>query len=170
MLPYLKPALCLVFMLLIASCSNPGAEPPTEAANPSMIESEAPESETPTEEKVLTILYWQAPTLPGPYLAAGYKDRDAGAITLEPLAKYDPDGNLLPALAAQIPTVENGGVSPDLMSVAWNLERGLKRSDGSDMTAEDVVFTWRYCVDPGTGCTAESSFDGIASVQAGAGY
>ena len=34
------------------------------------------------------------------------------------------------------------------------------------MTAEDVVFTWRYCVDEDTGCTNESSFDGIASVQA----
>ena len=59
---------------------------------------------TTTEGKVLTILYWQAPTLPGPYLSGGTKDLDAGAITLEPLAKYDPDGNLVPALAAQIPT------------------------------------------------------------------
>ena len=52
---------------------------------------------------MLTILYWQAPSLPGPYLSAGTKDRDAGAITLEPLAKDDPDGDLVPALAAQIP-------------------------------------------------------------------
>ena len=39
-------------------------------------------------------------------------------------------------------------------------------SDGSDMSAEDVVFTWRYCSDVETGCTAESSFDGISSVEA----
>ena len=121
---------------------------------------------TTTEGKVLTILYWQAPTLPGPYLSGGTKDLDAGAITLEPLAKYDPDGNLVPALAAQIPTIENGGFSQDLMSITWKLKEGLKWSDGSDMTAEDVVFTWLYCVDEDTGCTAESSFDGIASVLA----
>jgi peptide/nickel transport system substrate-binding protein len=70
-----------------------------------------------SEEKVLTILYWQAPTVPGPYLSGGTKDRDAGAVTLEPLAKYDPDGNLLPALAAAIPTLENGGFSQDLTSI-----------------------------------------------------
>ena len=114
----------------------------------------------------MTILYWQAPTLPGPYLSSGTKDTDAGAVTLEPLAKYDPDGNLVPALAAQIPTLENGGVSQDSLSITWNLKQGLKWSDGSDVTAEDVVFTWRYCVDEDTGCTSESSFDGVASVEA----
>ena len=119
-----------------------------------------------TEEKVLTILYWQAPTLPGPYLSSGTKDSDAGAITLEPLARYDPDGNLTPALATEIPTLENGDFAQDLMSITWKLRRGLKWSDGRDVTADDVVFTWRYCVDVDTGCTAESAFDGVASVQA----
>ena len=69
------------------------------------------------EEKVLTILYWQAPSLPGPYLVAGNKDTDAGAVTLEPLASYDPDGELTPRLAAEIPTLENGGISEDVMSI-----------------------------------------------------
>ena len=119
-----------------------------------------------SEEKVLTILYWQAPSLPGPYLSGGYKDRDAGAITLEPLAYYSPEGELVPALAAEIPTIENGGVSPDLLSITWKLKEGVKWSDGSDMTAEDVVFTWRYCSDEATGCTAEDAFTGVASVEA----
>ena len=115
---------------------------------------------------VLRLLYWQAPSLPSPYLSSGIKDTDAAALTLEPLAKYDPDGNLVPALAAEIPTLENGGFSEDLTSITWTLKEGLKWSDGSDMTAEDVAFTWRYCADGDTGCTNESSFDGVASVQA----
>ena len=120
----------------------------------------------PPPEKVLTIRYWQAPTLPGPYLADGYKDRDAGAVTLEPLASYDPDGELTPKLATEIPTVENGGVSQDLMSITWKLREGLKWSDGSDLTADDVVFTWRYCTDEETGCSAKDAFSGIGSVEA----
>ena len=141
-------ALALVAVFLFVACTN-----------------SAP-TDTPDEEKVLTLLYWQAPSLPGSYLSAGTKDRDAGAVTLEPLAKYDPDGNFLPALAAEIPTLENGGFAEDVMSITWRLKEDLKWSDGSDMTAEDVAFTWRYCVDEATGCTAESSFDGIASVLA----
>ena len=118
------------------------------------------------EGKVLTILYWQAPSLPGPYLVAGNKDTDAGAVTLEPLASYDPDGELTPRLAAEIPTLENGGKSEDLMSITWKLRQGLKWSDGSDFTANDVVFTWRYCTDEEAGCTGEDAFSGIESVNA----
>ena len=117
-------------------------------------------------EETLTILYWQAPSTPNPYLSGGFKDRDAGAITLEPLAKYDPNGALVPALAEDIPTLQNGGISQDLTSITWNLKDDLKWSDGSELTAHDVVFTWRYCTDEATGCTASSSFADITSVEA----
>ena len=92
---------------------------------------------------------------PNPYLSGGFKDRDAGAITLQPLAYFDPNGALVPALAEDIPTLQNGGISQDLTSITWNLKDDLKWSDGSDLTAHDVVFTWRYCTDEATGCTAK---------------
>ena len=117
-------------------------------------------------EETLTILYWQAPSTPNPYLSGGFKDRDAGAITLQPLAYYDPNGALVPALAEDIPTLQNGGISQDLTSITWNLKDDLKWSDGSDLTAHDVVFTWHYCTDEATGCTASSSFADITSVEA----
>ena len=52
------------------------------------------------------------------------------------------------------------------MSITWKLKEGLKWSDGSDMTAQDAVFSWSYCVDENAGCTSESSFDGVVSVRA----
>ena len=97
-------------------------------------------AEALVQEKVLRIVYWQAPTLPGSYLSGGTKDRDAGAITLEPLAKYDPLGNIVPALAREIPTALNGGVAEDFTSITWTLRDGLKWSDGTPLTAADVVF------------------------------
>ena len=118
------------------------------------------------EGETLTLIYWQAPSTPNPFLSGGYKDRDAGSITLEPLAKYGPDGVLVPALAAEIPTLANGGISPDLTSITWKLREGLKWSDGSGLTAHDAVFTWRYCADEATGCTATSSFSDVTSVEA----
>ena len=118
------------------------------------------------EEKVLTLRYWQAATLPSSYLASGFKDTDAGALTLEPLANYDPDGNLTPRLAVEVPTVENGGVSADLTSITWKLREGVKWSDGSALTANDVIFTWRYCTDEETGCVAGDTFAGIADIVA----
>ena len=164
----LRLATALAALFLLAACDGSSEELPTSEPSPSPTQAATPteEAATPTEEKVLTILYWQAPTLPGPYLSSGTKDSDAGAITLEPLARYDRDGILTPALAAEIPTLENGGVSQDLMSITWKLREGLRWSDGSDVTAYDVVFTARHCWDVDTGCTAESAFDGVASVQA----
>ena len=44
---------------------------------------------------------------------------------LEPLARYDDTGTMVPALAADIPTVENGGVAADLMSIAWPLRQDV---------------------------------------------
>ena len=113
-------------------------------------------------EKVLTLRYWQAPAVPSPYLSTAYKDEDAAAVTLEPLASYDPDGNLVPRLAAEIPTLDNGGVSEDLTSITWRLKEGLRWSDGAAVTAEDVAFTWRYCAAADQGCAAIN----IVSVEA----
>ena len=118
------------------------------------------------EPKTLTILYWQAPSTLNPYLSGGNKDTDAGAVILRPLANYGPDGALVPALAAEIPTLENGGISRDLTSITWKLRDDLKWSDGADLTAHDVVFTWQYCTDEATGCTNSSSFADVTSVEA----
>ena len=142
-----------------APSTPPTAAPPTPEATEAM----AVEVE---EEKILTLIYWQAPSFPGPYLSSGYKDRDAGAITLEPLAKYAPDGSLVPALAVEIPTIGNGGFSEDLQSITWKLRQGLKWSDGTGVTAADAVFTWRYCVEEHTGCTASNAFVGVTAVEA----
>ncbi len=138
----------LVLLALLAACEDAREETPAEP------------------ERVLTLRYWQAPSTPNAYLSAGGKDIDAAAVTLEPLASYDPDGQLVPRLAASIPTVGNGGVAADLASIIWTLREGLTWSDGSDVSADDVVFTWRYCTDEATGCTGSDAFNGIASVEA----
>ena len=148
-------ALMLAMAFLLAAC--PAAAPTGGEAMP--VEEEM-------EEEVLTILYWQASSLPSAYLSGGTKDRDASAITLEPLAGFNPDGAMVPKLAVEIPTIENGGIAEDLMSITWTLKQGVKWSDGSDLTAEDVVFTWQYCTDEASGCTSSAAFLGIEAVEA----
>ena len=61
---------------------------------------------------------------------------------LEGLTYHDPDGNYQTGLAAELPTLENGGVSEDLKTVTWKLKPGLLWSDGEPVTSEDVKFTW----------------------------
>jgi len=118
------------------------------------------------DEKVVNILYWQAASTLNPYLSGGTKDIDASAIVLEPLASYDPDGMMIPRLAEDIPTVENGGVSEDLMSITWTIQEGVTWSDGTPVTSADVVWTANYCMNEETGCARATEFGGISSIEA----
>ena len=114
----------------------------------------------------LTVLYWQAASTLNPYLSGGTKDIEASSIVVEPLARYDESANMVPWLAAEIPTVENGGVAEDLTSITWKLKEGIVWSDGTPLTSADVVFTAEYCLDPDMGCNAASAYVGVESVEA----
>ena len=112
------------------------------------------------------IIYWQAPSILNPYLSGGIKDIEATSIVLEPLARFDEVGNLAPWLAASVPTVGNGGVSADLKTITWKLHDGLLWSDGSPVTAADVVFTAEYCRETAGGCAQLAKFDEVIEVKA----
>jgi peptide/nickel transport system substrate-binding protein len=98
----------------------------------------------------LKLLFWQAATLLNPHFAVGAKDQEGARIFYEPLAAWDPNGNLVPVLAAEIPDLENGGVAADGRSVTWKLKKGVEWHDGKPFTADDVVFNWEYASDPAT--------------------
>jgi len=114
----------------------------------------------------VNIIYWQAPSILNPYLSSGTKDIESSSLVIEPLGRFDQDGNLVPYLAAEIPTVDNGGVAADLTSITWKLKPDLKWSDGTAVTSADVVFTAEYCMHPEGGCAQAAKFEGVKSVEA----
>lgn len=114
----------------------------------------------------VNVIYWQAPSILNPFLSGGTKDIESASLVIEPLARYNEKGELVPYLAAEIPTVENGGVSADLTSITWKIAPGLLWSDGSALTSADVVFTWTYCTHPEGGCAQLAKFEGITNVEA----
>jgi len=88
---------------------------------------------------------------------------------LEPLAEVGPDGALYPALASEIPTAGNGGLSADGLTITWNLRDDVLWSDGTPFTASDVIFTYEYCLDEATGCASDTILE-IASIVANDDY
>ena len=113
----------------------------------------------------LKVLWWQAPTLLNPHFATGTKDQDASRIFYEPLAAFDSDGNVVPILAAQVPSIDNGGVARDGTWVIWNLKKGVVWHDGKPFTADDVVFNWEYAADPATSAWTMASYREIDRVE-----
>jgi peptide/nickel transport system substrate-binding protein len=109
----------------------------------------------------LRVLWWQGATLLNPHFATGTKDQDGSRIFYEPLASWDPDGNLAPILAAEVPTLQNGGLAKDGKSVTWKLKKGVTWHDGKPFTADDCVFTWEYCADPATASVSIATYKDI---------
>ena len=109
----------------------------------------------------LKIIYWQAPVHLNPHYAGGTKDQDASRVFYEPLAGWDTDGNLVPQLAAEIPSRQNGGVGADGKTVTWKLKRGVTWHDGKPFTADDVVFTAAYAGDPAAAMVTVATYKDI---------
>ncbi|WP_420564736.1 peptide ABC transporter substrate-binding protein [Thalassobaculum sp.] len=109
----------------------------------------------------LKLLWWQGPTLLNPHFAVGTKDQDGSRLFYEPLAAWDDDGYLMPVLAAEIPSLENGGVAADGLSVTWKLKQGVTWHDGAPFTADDCLFNWKYASDPAAAAVTIASYKDV---------
>lgn len=150
------------------AAQTPAAQTPAAGASPTPAAQASP---TPApaarrgEGGLVKLLWWQAPTILNPHLAQGTKDFDASRVVLEPLADVNDKGELVPILAAEIPSVENGGVSKDAKTVTWKLKQGVKWSDGQPFTSKDVKFTYEYVINEATTATTISNYTVIESIE-----
>ena len=111
------------------------------------------------------ILMWQGPTITNPHLATGTKDYIASRMALEPLITINGEGTISPVLAAEVPSKENGGLSPDGRVVTYKLKPNVKWADGQPFTAEDVAFTHQFVTNRETTATSYATYDPIERVE-----
>jgi peptide/nickel transport system substrate-binding protein len=110
-------------------------------------------------------LYWNAPTILNAHFATGARDVAAARVVSEPLFSIAPDGTFIPILAADIPSLENGGRAQDGTWTIWRLKQGVVWHDGTPFTADDVIFTWEYVTDPATGTTSRGLYENIRRID-----
>lgn len=155
----------LALTLLIAGCGGPATpvatSVPTEAATLAPTQAVAARG----QGGILRLLYFQAPTIVNPHLSPGTKDLSASRITYEPLASFNNQGELVPFLAAEIPSLENGAVAADGTSVTWKLRAGVQWADGEPFTADDVLFTYEYVTNPDVKATSASAYVDVDRVE-----
>ncbi len=124
------------------------------------------EGKTRSQDGEVRLLIWQAPTLINVHTATGDKDTAAGSIVSEALLAYAPDESLYPKLATVVPTLENGDLAADFTAVTLRLQPGLLWSDGTPMTARDVVFTHSWVMDPANNAVTTGGWSTIATTEA----
>ena len=98
--------------------------------------------EQPARGGTLTEGVVGAPRFVNPLLALTDADRDLTALTYAGLMGIGADGTLAPVLA------ERYEISPDGKTYTFVLREHMKFSDGTPVTAEDVVFTVERAQDP----------------------
>src|SRR6266545_660547 len=156
----------LSLMIILTSCSGTLATP-LPIITPTQAVTEAPTEAVPARGQggTLTLLYFQAPTIVNPHLSPGTKDLSASRITYEPLASFDKDSKLIPFLAVEAPSLENGQVAADGTSVTWKLKQDIKWADGEPFTADDVLFTYQYIMNPDVKSSSAGSYSEVESVE-----
>ena len=148
----------MVGATLISSCS------PTPPTASDTAETDAAAVTLATRDRTtLRLLYSQVPLTLNPHLATGIQDFEAGRIVYEPLATTNERGELVPILAAAIPTVEDGSVTADGKSVTWQLQPDVQWADGEPLTAEDVAFTFDFVSNPQVGAATAQYYEAVES-------
>jgi peptide/nickel transport system substrate-binding protein len=118
--------------------------------------------------KGITIVIPEDPPSFNPVLVDVGYDALVMEMVMLGLTDIDPNGNIFPELAQELPTVENGSVMVDeyggTMSVTWKMRNDVQWQDGKPVTADDVLFTWEAIANPDTGAWIAGS-DYIDSVD-----
>ncbi|MCC7119833.1 MAG: peptide ABC transporter substrate-binding protein [Anaerolineales bacterium] len=135
----------LIFLLLAVTLSSSllGCQP------------QSPANATAPAQTSVTIVIAEDPPSFNPVITDTGYDSLVMDLVMLGLTDIDENGNVFPELAAELPTLENGDVVQDetagTMSVTWKMRKDAQWSDGTPVTAKDVIFTYNAILDPAKG-------------------
>jgi peptide/nickel transport system substrate-binding protein len=144
---HLKSVLFLMvaLMLVLAACGSPAPEAPAAeapAAEAPAAEAPAAEAPAPTFSGTATITFVQEPDNLNPMYTSMSFSGYLRPFYLKPSWDFDENGNPVPVLVKEIPSLENGGLSADGKTITFKLRDDVKWSDGEPLTADDYAFTF----------------------------
>jgi peptide/nickel transport system substrate-binding protein len=105
------------------------------------------------------------PNTLNPFLSTQQVEALIQAFALDPLVAVDDKGRDVPILAAVVPTLENGGISRDGLTITYHLRKDVRWQDGAPFTSHDVAFSYRAIMNPATTVATRHGYDEIARVE-----
>jgi peptide/nickel transport system substrate-binding protein len=119
-----------------------------------------------TTPGALRIAIQTDPETLNPILSANTTEGLLNRLSFDVLVSVKPDGKtLVPMLAAEVPTTENGGISKDGLTITYKLRSGVKWHDGVAFTSKDVKFSWEAVMNPGNNPNTHVGYEEIRSVD-----
>ncbi len=77
-----------------------------------------------------------------PYSSQMLSSANVCNLCFDGLIKVDNESRVISWLAEEVPTIANGGISEDGLTITYKLKKAIKWQDGKPLTSGDVKFTW----------------------------
>ena len=114
---------------------------------------------------MLRVSNYVEPTTLNPILISNTGENFIASLAFDLLITLDDQGNDVPDLAAQVPTLANHGISKDGLTVTYHLRRGVTWQDGAPFTSADVKFSWQAVMNPDNNVVERRGYDQVKSVD-----
>jgi peptide/nickel transport system substrate-binding protein len=160
----------LALFLLVAACSRSGAPQSGGATGPANYGESQPapgaaRQNSWTRPHVLRLTSSEDISTLNPTLNTQGVLMYLSQMTMAWLIRWDHGNNPVPELATAVPTMQNGGVSKDGLTITYHIRKGVKWSDGVPFDADDVVFSFHAILNPANNITSRTGWDRIASID-----
>lgn len=87
-------------------------------------------------------------------------------LVFDPLLSFDMQGEAQPILASQVPTLQNGGLSKDGLTIVYRLRPNARWQDGYPVTSRDVVFSFNAVMNPRNDVAIRYGYNVVRSIEA----
>lgn len=88
------------------------------------------------------------------------------SLIFDPLLAFSSQGNAQPVLATRVPTLQNGGISKDGLTIVYHLRPDARWQDGYPVTSRDVVFSFNAVMNPNNDVSIRYGYTAVRNVQA----
>jgi peptide/nickel transport system substrate-binding protein len=106
------------------------------------------------------------PTTLDPLLAGNTTEAMIARLMFDPLVTVDASGkNEIPVLAQTVPSLANGGISRDGLTITYHLRRNVRWQDGFPFTSHDVVFSIHAILNPNNNVISHTGYDLIRTMD-----
>ncbi len=117
-----------------------------------------------TQAGVLRVAIQAPPNTLNPLLASNTTESMLGRLTNDVLISVDQQGREVPMLAAQVPALDNGGISQDGLTLTYHLRHNVLWQDGVRFTSADVKFSYDAIMNNRNNVVSRHGFDLVRSV------
>lgn len=150
----MRTALCCIAVILVAACSKVSEQAGSGVTGNSW-----------TKHGVLRIAARQEPDTLMPIIGTQVVDTDLAMFWSGHLFNWSDQNEFVPELAAEVPTLANGGISKDGLTITYHLRPGVTWQDGVPFTADDVIFSWQQVMNPKNSVPSRIGYDDITRID-----